>query len=316
MVCTAPWGCSGWAERQAVRTSVRIMKRTQAAVAQEPDLELARAGAAAGLKTLEGFHLADPGNQELLDLVAGAYCQYAVGFLHDDWEAARLAGPEQDVDVGAGMDHGHRAARQAAAAHLAHVLALRDRALGLLGRCVNYGLMMLGAPWPDAVLGDDPEAAIGLAARSDAVEGMFWVALGLGTMVGLDPGNPRLAARLPLVIALLERVIALDDRHLDGLPHMTLGIVLSARSAAVGGDPARGKAHFEKARAITAGKSLLVDVMMARIYAVTTRDETMFRDTLQRVLRTPPSIWPENRLSNEMAHRKARRYLEHANRFF
>lgn len=288
--------CSGWAERQAVRTSVRLMVHTRAAVAQEPDIELARAAAAGGLKTLEGFLLADPGNRELLGLVAEGYCQYAAGFLNDDWEAARL---------GSGREVGE-------------ALAVRDRALRLLGRCVSYGLMMLGPPWQRAVLGDDAEAALPLVERAGAgaARGMFWVALGLGTMIGMDPTSPRLAARLPLVVALLERVIALDDAHLDGLPHMTLGIVLSARSAAVGGDPERGRQHFERARAITGGKSLMVDVMMARSYAVTVRDKILFRDTLRRVLQTRPDIWPQGRLSNEMAQRKARRYLASESRFF
>jgi hypothetical protein len=27
------------------------------------------------------------------------------------------------------------------------------------------------------------------------------------------------------------------------------------------------------------------------------------------VIETPPSVWPEQRLANEVAHRKARRYL-------
>lgn len=309
-------GCSGWVERQAVRGSVRLMERTRTVMQRESDIELARAAAPGGLKTLEGFLEADPGNRALQGLLAEAYCQYANGFLGDDWEQAVMDERYAEAD------------------------AARARARTMLVRCVRYGLMLLGPRWQQAMVpalagiaapGDldgmdageragrpDPEAALPLVAGSgrDAVPGMFWVALGLATMIGMDPGDGRLVSHLPLVEALLARVIALDDDALDGLPHMTLGIVLSAQSAAVGGDPARGKRHFARARAVTGGKSLLVPVMMARTYAVATRDEALFRGTLLEVLRTPPGIWPAGRLANELAHRKARRYLEHADRFF
>ena len=41
-----------------------------------------------------------------------------------------------------------------------------------------------------------------------------------------------------------------------------------------------------------------------------------FHDTLVKVLETPPSIWPEQRLANEIAHRRARRYLKQEKELF
>jgi len=35
-----------------------------------------------------------------------------------------------------------------------------------------------------------------------------------------------------------------------------------------------------------------------------------------KVLETPPSVWPEQRLANEIAHRRARRYLSHEKELF
>jgi len=37
---------------------------------------------------------------------------------------------------------------------------------------------------------------------------------------------------------------------------------------------------------------------------------------LKQVLETPPSVWPEQRLANEVAHRRARRYLSHEKELF
>ncbi len=56
--------------------------------------------------------------------------------------------------------------------------------------------------------------------------------------------------------------------------------------------------------------------MLARIYAVTVRDEALFTRLLIEVLRTSPAVFPEQRLANEIAHRKARRYLAAKSRWF
>jgi hypothetical protein len=45
-------------------------------------------------------------------------------------------------------------------------------------------------------------------------------------------------------------------------------------------------------------------------------DRKFFHDQLKQVLETPPSIWPEQRLANEVAHRRARRYLSHEKDLF
>jgi hypothetical protein len=260
---------------------------------QESDIELVRAATPSGIKTLEGLHVAYPGERALVALLAEAVCQYGAGFLQDDWEDAMLAGD-------------HDRAR-----------ATRRSARRVLARCVNHGLELLGPAWAEALWsgGAGFDALVARAGR-DQVAGMFWLALGLGSTIGMFPDDLTLGAHLPHVMHLLHRVIELDERFQDGLAHMTLGIIYSAQSASVGGDPARGARHFERARALTGGKSLMVEVMYARHYAVITRDRELFRETLIRTLRTAPAIWPENRLANELAHRKARRYLARETAWF
>jgi hypothetical protein len=292
-IALAQAGCSAWIERRAVRSTVELIGRSRAAMAQESDIALVREATPGGIKTLEGFYLVDPGNRALLALLAESYCQFAAGFLQDDWEAALFAGDAAQAET------------------------VRARARVHLARCVSYGVRLLDPAWL-ATIYDRPDGLIELArtARPRDVTGMFWVALGLGTMIGMDPMDARLGSYLPAVLVMLERVIALDEAHQNGLALMTLAIILSSQSAAVGGEPDRGKALFERARALTGGKALMIDTMMARTYAVTTRDRDAFHALLGRVLDTPASVWPEQRLANELAHRKARRYLAHAARFF
>lgn len=286
-------GCSGFIERQALKTTVSLIERSKAAMQQESDFDLARAAIPAGIKQLEGFFVAFPDSKRLPAVLAEAVCQYGAGFLQDEWEAASLAGDRPEAE------------------------RIRQSARRILARCINYGLMMLPAAWTDALWQRprDLEALIAGADRDD-LPGMFWVAMGLASVIGMFPEELALLVRLPQAERLLGRVVELDERFSDGLAHITLGILHSTRSAAVGGNPERGKKHFDRARALTGGKSLMVDVMYARYYAVATRDRALFIDTLVQALRTAPSIWPENRLSNELAHRKARRYLAHRGRWF
>ena len=51
-------------------------------------------------------------------------------------------------------------------------------------------------------------------------------------------------------------------------------------------------------------------VMYARYYATITLNRELFEQTLKDVLATPASVWPEERLANELAHRRAARYLK------
>lgn len=269
------------------------MERSKAAMQQESDIDLARAAIPSGIKQLEGFHVAFPGNRRLQALLAEAVCGYGAGFVQDDWEAATLANRSEEI------------------------ARVRDHARKMLGRCVNYGLMLLDPAWSEA-LWRDPDALAPLIARAERSQtaGVFWVGLGLASLAGMFPDDPALMAHLGPAQEMLERVIELDEGFSDGLAHMTLGILHSSRSASVGGDPERGKRHFARARALTGGKSLMVDVMYARYHGVTTRDRELFVRHLIQVLRTSPAVWPENRLSNELAHRKARRYLAHRLRWF
>ena len=53
----------------------------------------------------------------------------------------------------------------------------------------------------------------------------------------------------------------------------------------------------------------IVDVMFARGTAVARKDRALLTSTLTRALATDVTQWPERRLANELALRKARRYL-------
>jgi hypothetical protein len=93
-------------------------------------------------------------------------------------------------------------------------------------------------------------------------------------------------------------------------------MIHSGKGKAMGGNPDLAKKHFEEALRITNDKFLLARTLMAYRIGLQTNDRKFFHDQLVKVLETPPSVWPEQRLANEVAHRRARRYLSHEKDLF
>ena len=56
--------------------------------------------------------------------------------------------------------------------------------------------------------------------------------------------------------------------------------------------------------------------MLLMAYDLSPDGKAKFRKTLVEVLQTDPAIWPEQRLANEIAHRRARRYLKQEKEWF
>jgi hypothetical protein len=290
-------GCN--LQKLAVNSTSKIMVAAQPSMKQESDWEMAARAIPASLKTVEGFHVAQPDNERLVKILAEGYCQYATGFIEDEWELASLA-----KDFDAADYHSQRATK----AFL---------------RCMGYGLEMLGGGWKKALHGD----AAGFAkkvqdAGKGSRDGMLWVAVGLAGAINQNKDDIAMVSQLPKARALFERIAELDetdegrDPALRALPHIALASMAVAMSKAMGGKPEVGDKHFRRAIELTQNKFLLAKVFYARRYAVAVQDKALFRKTLIEVLQTDPAIWPDQRLANEIAHRRARRYLKNEKEWF
>lgn len=300
-------GClSKLTEKTAFKSTSAIMTRAQASMQMESDYELARLAIPASLKTVEGFYVAGPpeaGKQRLVRLLIEGYCNYGTAFVEDDWEAAKLAKDLPAVEV-----HNTRST---------HVFT----------RCLNYALQTLGKRWQSEIFGTPEQIAKLLkdTPRSQRFALMF-AGAALGSLVNHNLTRVEMIAHVPTVQQILERVIEMDQAGLPvdpegsyyegqinkaqaALPYIALGMIHSARATSMGGDAAKARASFEKAIELTEGKYLLARTLMAYRVGMMTQDRTFFHDQLKQVLETAPSVWPEQRLANEVAHRKARRYL-------
>jgi hypothetical protein len=296
-----------------VNTTSKVLKRAQPALKMESDYELAKAAVPGTLKTVEGFWNVEP-NEELTALLTEGYCQYGTAFVEDDWEVAVFA---KDFD---------------------RIEELNERSTKIFTRCLNYALRQLGPKWEKNLFGKTADAqALIKGAGPGQRDAMMWAAYAMGSIINHNLDDIEIIAYLPTVKLMFQRILELDartkpPRTKDGkpdcsgtradrcvyraLPHTALGMLLSATGKDTGGDPVAATKHFADAVDATGGKMLLPRVLYAYKVGAITGDRELFRKTLLDVLATDPAIWPEQRLANEVAHRRARRYLKREKEIF
>jgi len=140
--------------------------------------------------------------------------------------------------------------------------------------------------------------------------------VGLASAINLHRDDIARVAELPRAVALLERAYELDRSYYNYNSALSLAVIYASQAKSVGGDPDRARALFEEVIKQTHGRYLMAQVLYARYYATVTLDRPLFEKTLKQVLATPGSVWPEQRLANELALRRAGRYLALADELF
>jgi hypothetical protein len=280
-----------------VNTTAKVLVRAQPSLKMESDYELAARAIPGTLKTVEGFWVVNPNNMQLVAILTEGYCQYGIGFVEDEWEEAL-----RKKDFDAAQYHSTRATK-------------------MFVRCLNYALKTLGSKWQEDLFAEG-EGAIERAekriasAPSDKRNALLWAAVALGAAVNQNKDNIEMVQYAGTAKAMLLKVAEIDAKHpvkdpvLAAMPHVALGLVHTALAPAMGGDPKKAEEEFLEALRLTDDRFLLARVHYAKRVGVATQNRTLFRENLLKVLQTDPSIWPEQRLANEIAHRKARRYLK------
>lgn len=282
-----------------VNTTAKVLVRAQPSIQMESDYELAHQAIPGTLKTIEGFWVVSPDNQQLIGLLTEGYCQYGTAFVEDDWEIASFA---KDLDAAAESN---------------------DRATKMFTRCLNYALKTLGPRWQKEIFAEQSVVdKLIHDTGSSKRTAMMWAGVALGSMINHNTSRMEMLGNVATVEAIMRRVLELDKAHPPknlvhaALPHIALGMLLTARPKALGGTPEVAKTEFETAIQITGGKFLLPRALLAYRVGLAMNDRALFHEQLKTIIETDPAIWPEQRLANEVAHRKARRYLKHEKELF
>ena len=250
--------------------------------ASDEDPDLVKAAAPFSLKLMESLLAETPQHQGLLSAAASGFTQYAFAFVQqeaDELEARDLAAAE----------------------------ALRTRARRLYLRARTYGLRGLEVNhprFPSALLAS-PRAAV-RDATTDDVPLVYWTAIAWAAAISLSKDNPELIAQIPVMEALIDRALELDESYDRGAIHTFLVTYEMSRQGAPGDPAARARTHFERAMALSEGKSAAPLVALAEAVSVRQQNVKEFESLLNRALAINPDANPDTRLRNLVMQRRAR----------
>jgi len=248
------------------------------AIENQNDVATVRDGAPAYLLMIDGLIEGDPQNEDLLLAGAKLYGSYSSAFVDDELRSQRLASKSLDY------------ARRALCLELESVCVASAQKLNLF------------------------EASLVRTSRSDLKE-MYAYAVAWAGWVQANSADWNAVADLSKVTELFERCLELDETYDRGGAHLYLGVIKSLLPAALGGKPELARVHFERARSLSEGKNLMVDVLMAKHYARTVYDQEL-HDQLLLEVQTARADYSGYTLINTLAKREADRLLAESVDYF
>jgi len=122
-------------------------------------------------------------------------------------------------------------------------------------------------------------------------------------------------AQLGKVKYLMNRCIELDETISDGGPHLYMGGLETVLPASLGGNPEKGREHFERSIEISQGQFLMAKVVFAEQYAKLVFDKALHDRLLNEVLSANP-VSEGRTLTNTVAQTRARELLAESDDYF
>ncbi|MEZ5417805.1 MAG: TRAP transporter TatT component family protein [Vicinamibacterales bacterium] len=246
----------------------------------DDDPELIRAALPFSLKTVESLLQTSPKHKGLLLTACSGFTSYANAFVQLDAEALESTDYEESERLKA-----------------------RARRLYLRGRDYCMRRLELKRPGLREALAKDPATALGTAKYD--VDELYWLGASWGSAIAVGVDQPDLVADFPVVRTLMERALAIDEDYADGAIHEVF-ITLDGMSPSMGGDAARARQHFDRAVALSKGRSASAYVAMAASVAQPAQDKDEFLALLDKALAVNPDDVPDIRLATLIAQRRAR----------
>jgi hypothetical protein len=162
---------------------------------------------------------------------------------------------------------------------------------------------------------DEYTQALALLDDDDKVPYIYGLGAAWAGWIQAHAQDWKAVAELPKVQASIERVLALDETHDKGGAHLYMGVLLTLRPAALGGQPEAGRKHFERALELSQGKNLMVKVLYAKHYARLVFDRELHDKLLKEALAAPVEA-PGLTLINTLAQAQARELLATSGEYF
>lgn len=250
--------------------------------ATDDDPELIKAAVPFSLKLMESLLSESPKHRGLLFATSSGFTQYSYAFVQQD-------------------------AEEIATRDVATSLEMRQRARRLYLRGRDYALRGLEAAHPgftNTLRVDVPKAMAMLTKRD--VPQTYWAAASWAAATVVIKDNADLINDLPVIEALMDRALVLDESYDHGAIHSFLISYEMSRPSNPGDREARARRHFDRAVQLSDGQQAGPYVSLAEAVAVERQDRKEFETLLKQALAVDPNARPEWRLVNLIMQRRAR----------
>lgn len=281
-------GTTGCIKEMILNGQIEGTRKASAAIDTLSDYEVANVTAFNGIGQFEGMHYLAPDNEDALFMLVKSWTGASFAFIEDQMEQA------EDAEGTESALYKYQ----------------RARARAGYDRAVHYGIELLEHKTKgfEQARKNDQTLKAWLATFDDAEhdpENLFWTGYAWIARVNVAQEDPAMVADLFVGVAMLERVIQLDEKFYYGNAHTILG-AYHARNAMAELDEA--KKEFEKSIQISGGKMLLPKFQLAAKYYCVKGDQENYVKTLTEVIEADDPL-PEQRFTNSIAKRRAKRFL-------
>ncbi|NNC56010.1 MAG: hypothetical protein HKO12_00500 [Woeseiaceae bacterium] len=221
------------------------------AILNQDDPETVRAGAPSYLLLLDSFVEGSPDDPDILAAGATLYATYGAVFAEDEQRASRLT--------------------------------TRARRYALKAMCESYSR---ACAWPDATYDEFVATLDGIRPKKAG----YLYTYGFASLAYLRAHSSDMnsIAELPQIEALFNHYLDISGDTVNSSAYTYMGILLTLRPPAAGGEPEKARQYFEKAIALTDGKDLGAKVEFARGYAKKLYEREMHDRLLNEVMAADP----------------------------
>lgn len=257
--------------------ATNLADNLSAAILNQDDPELVRAGAPSYLLLLDSFIEGNPDDPAILSAGATLYATYGAVFADDEVRASRLT--------------------------------TRARRYALTAMCESY---VPSCDWGDATYDEFVATLDGVQPKH--AEYLYTYGFASLAYLRAHSSDWNSLAELPQIEALFERYLDVSD-EVNGSVYTYMGILLTLRPPALGGEPERAREYFEKGIAVTNGHDLGAKVEFARGYAKLLYERELHDQLLSEVLQADP-YQDGYTLSNVLAQEDASVLMAEADDYF
>lgn len=245
------------------------------------------------LKTYESLLSSMPENQKLLLATGRTFCMYSFAFIQSPADTLQ----DEFIDTQTEQLLRSKKMYLRAWSYLTEALDLRYPGFKKSFKTENYNNFILKT-------------------TEDDLDLLYWAGMSWMGAFTTDIFDMSIKVHTHKAVAMLERVLELDEQYNNGSIHDFFISYRGSMPAGSGGDKKKALEHFNRAIELSKGRRAGPYVSLATSIAVSEQDLERFKSLLEKALAIDPDADPENTLVNILSQIKARWLLRNIENYF